>query len=114
MGKSITDIQKKYCNDIVIFFCEQYCEMLKYEFDQDKVETLRGLLNNQIVSRLYDNKLIRNYKVDVLIFAKADRRDIKIENLLEDKNIDSTDIIRVCLEHNDMTMVHIEHIIKKP
>lgn len=111
---SLLEIQKRYCNDIVTFFCEQYCEMLKYEFDKDKGEDLRGLINNQIVTRLYDARLIRNYKVDVLIFPKAERRGIKIENLLEDKNVDSTYIITVYLEYTDLTICIIEHKIVKP
>jgi hypothetical protein len=112
MEKSLFDIEKQYCIDVTKFFCDQYGIQFKQKENADERRTsIQSLITNQIENRLYHTNLIKDYKVDVLVFPLSEKREIRIDNVLEDKDEDTTDRITICLEFRDCSMTAIEFFI---
>lgn len=111
MNKTLSEIEIQYVGDIVKFFCEQYILMVKPN-RIDRREELQKLIANQIENRLLNTNLIRNYRVEVILYPINERRDVVIDNLLEDKDTEVGSKINVSIEHRDRTMDFYETIIK--
>ena len=103
---SLINIEKQYCGDIIKFFCEEYPKM-----KVDK-EFLKENISKQVENRLLNTNLILDYRVDVMIFPKTEKRDIKINDIITDSNTDITSKIIVCVKYRDTTMTSFETIIK--
>lgn len=112
MEKSLNDIEKQYCIDTTKFFINQYGIQFKQKSDaQERQLSIQSLITNQIENRLYHPGLIRNYRVDVFVFPLGEKRDIQIDNVLENKDKDTKDRITVSLEFRDHSMTAIEIFI---
>ena len=115
--KSLNDIEKKYCNEIVEFFSREYSSISHINqdrkiFGEEKVsEEMNILISRQIETRLLDTRLIRNFRVEVNIHPKSEKRDVSIDNILENRNDAVVDNVIVLLEYKDLTKVSLEHII---
>lgn len=112
MEKNLFDIEKQYCIDVTKFFINQYGRQFKQKKNADERRiSIQSLLTNQIENRLYHINLIKNYKVDVLIFPISVKRDTQIDNVLENKDENITDRITVYFEFRDCTMIVLEEFI---
>lgn len=113
MEKNLIDVEKEYCNEVVKFFCKEYVKRYsqKHRSNNDRKEMLQNQLSDQIKNRLHSTNLIRNFRVDAYLFPVSEKRDLKIDNLLENKDENTESKIVVCLEYRDHTMALIEHLI---
>ena len=75
-------------------------------------EFLKENISKQVENRLLNTNLILDYRVDVMIFPKTEKRDIKINDIITDSNTDITSKIIVCVKYRDTTMTSFETIIK--
>jgi hypothetical protein len=107
MDKTLSEIEREYTTEIVKFFTREYSTISR----KRKKEEIISLISRQIENRLLNTGLIRNYRVDAILYPKDERRDVVIDNLLENKDDDVTNKVTVLIEHIDRTFLCYEHLI---
>lgn len=110
MDKTLNEIEKEYTTEIVKFFCKSYARSTEIVTDGRR-EDITNLLSNQIKSRLSDKGIIKDYKVEVILYPTGERRDVVIDNILEDKDVDVVNKIFVHIQHKDRTFLTFEHLL---
>lgn len=73
--KDLRDIELEYITGVINFFCGAYSKL---------GDQIQDLLSNQIDKRLLKTNLIYDYKVEVNIYPKSEKRDTKLDIILED------------------------------
>jgi len=98
--KSLAEIELDYVRNIIEFFCIEYPIHIKFDKNSAyKQAEIRELISQQIHNRLVSSNLIKNYKVEINVHKKDERRNCQIDNVLEDKNIVLEDNITVLYEY---------------
>lgn len=96
--KSLSEIELDYVRSIIEFFCREYPIHVKFNKTGYEAE-LKELISKQIQNRLVNSNLIKNYKVEINVYPKDERRKCQIDNVLEDKNVFLEDNITVVYEY---------------
>lgn len=94
--KTLEEIESEYIRDVILFFCREYTSIfLLHSFINFKIsiENISNRVSKQINDRLLTKNLISDYKVQVNIHPKDEKRDSIIDNILEDKSILEDNII---------------------
>ncbi len=107
MDKTLFEIEKEYTVEIIKFFKKEYCLHKRGR----KKEDIISLMSGQLEKRLFKTGLINNYRVDVILYPKDERRDVIIDGLLEDKYVDVVSRVTVMIEYRDSSMMCYEHFI---
>jgi hypothetical protein len=107
MDKTLVEIEREYSTEVIKFFTREYSTVAR---KRDREEIIR-LISKQIVNRLLNTGLVSDYKVEVILFLKDERRDIVIDNILEDKDADITSRVTVYIKYRDGHMMCYEHLI---
>lgn len=111
MDKSIYDIEKQYCSDVIKY----YLNDILLNSKRNDIDTFRSSvktrLSKVIESRLLQSNLITNYKVDVNIFPLSEKRNHQINNVLTDRYTDTTNRVTVLIQYRNREMVAIETLI---
>lgn len=94
----LVEIEKKYAQDLIKFFCEEYTRMFK-----DDYSNLKVMLNRQIDKRLYDKGLIIDWMVSIENLKLEQVRDIKLSRILNEKNYEVISTITVDFKLNKFT-----------
>ena len=97
--KTLAEIELDYVRNIIEFFCREYPIHIKFNKSGYKQAELRELISKQIQNRLVNSNLIKDYKVQIDVYPKDERRNCQIDNVLEDKNIVVEDNITVLYEY---------------
>lgn len=98
--KSLAEIELDYVRNIIEFFCREYPIHVKFnKYSGYKQSELEELISKQIQNRLVHSNLIKNYKVQVNVYPKDERRNCQIDNVLEDRNVVLEDNITVLYEY---------------
>lgn len=98
--KSLAEIELDYVRDIIEFFCREYPIHVKFDKNSGyKQAEIRELISKQIQNRLVHSNLLKNYKVQINVYPKDERRNCQIDNVLEDKNVVLEDNITVLYEY---------------
>ena len=85
--KSLAEIELDYVRNIIEFFCREYPIHVKFNKNSDyKKSELEELISKQIHNRLVHSNLIKNYKVQINVYPKDERRNCQIDNVLENQN----------------------------
>lgn len=87
--KTLEEIESEYIRDVILFFCREYTTI----FNKISIENISNRVSKQINDRLLTKNLISDYKVQVNIHPKDEKRDSIIDNILEDKSILEDNII---------------------
>ncbi len=86
--KTLDEIETDYVNNIIEYFCKEMPTHIKFnKHSETKTAELIQRISRQIDNRLLNNHLVKNYLVKVNIYPKDEKRDVQIENLIENKNI---------------------------
>jgi hypothetical protein len=98
--KTLAEIELDYVRNIIEFFCREYPIHVKFnKYSEYKQSELKELISKQIQNRLVNSNLLRNYKVQINVHPKDEKRNCQIDNVLEDKNIVLEDNITVFYEY---------------
>ena len=97
--KTLAEIELDYVRNIIEFFCIEYPNHIKFNKSGYKLAELRELISKQIQNRLVESNLIKDYKVEINVYPKDERRNCQIDNVLEDKNVVLEDNITVLYEY---------------
>ena len=99
-AKTLVEIELDYARNIIEFFCREYPRQIKFnKYSEYKQSELKELISKQIQNRLVNSNLLRNYKVEINVHPKDEKRNCQIDNVLEDKNIVLEDNITVLYEY---------------
>ena len=96
--KSLDQIELDYIKDIIEFFCREYTKMIKFDGSGYKQAELLSMISKQIDVRLVSTRLLYDYKVNINVYPKYEKRNAQIENVLEGKNIILEDNIHIFYE----------------
>lgn len=97
--KSLAEIELDYVRNIIEFFCREYPIHIKFDKNSGyKQAELRELISKQIQNRLVSSNLLKDYKVQINVYPKDEKRNCQIDNVLGDKNIVLEDNITVLYE----------------
>ena len=97
--KTLAEIELDYVRNIIEFFCREYLAKLPFNKSGYKLAELRELISKQIKNRLVNSNLIKDYKVEINVYPKDEKRNCQIDNVLEDKNVVLEDNITVLYEY---------------
>ena len=97
--KALAEIELDYVRNIIEFFCREYPIHIKFNKNSGYKAELKELISKQIQNRLVSSNLLKDYKVEINIYPKDERRNCQIDNVLEDKNIVLEDNITVLYEY---------------
>ena len=97
--KTLAEIELDYVRNIIEFFCIEYPNHIKFNKSGYKQAELRELISKQIQNRLVSSNLLKDYKVQINVYPKDEKRNCQIDNVLEDKNIVLEDNITVLYEY---------------
>ena len=98
--KNLAEIELDYVRNIIEFFCREYPIHVKFDkYSGYKQAEIKELISKQIKNRLVNSNLIKDYKVNINVYPKDERRNCQIDNVLEDKNIVLEDNITVLYEY---------------
>ena len=99
-AKTLVEIELDYARNIIEFFCREYPRQIKFnKYSEYKQSELKELISKQIQNRLVSSNLLRDYKVQINVHPKDEKRNCQIDNVLEDKNIVLEDNITVLYEY---------------
>ena len=97
--KNLEEIELDYVGNIIEFFCREYQIHTKFDkYSGYKQSELQDMISRQIKNRLVNSNLLKDYKVEINIYPKDERRNSQIDNVLEDKNTFLEDNITVFYE----------------
>ena len=75
--KSLSEIELDYVRNIIEFFCREYPTHIKFDkYSGYKQSELREIISKQIQSRLVNSFLIKDYKVQINVYPKDERRNL--------------------------------------
>lgn len=98
--KTLAEIELDYVRNVIEFFCREYPAHLKFNKYSDYKKTeLQDMISRQIKNRLVSSSLLKDYKVQINVHPKDEKRNCQIDNVLEDKNIVLEDNITVLYEY---------------
>ena len=98
--KTLGEIELDYVRNIIEFFCREYLTHLKFNKYSDYKKTeLQDMISKQIKNRLVNSNLLKDYKVQINVHPKDEKRNCQIDNVLEDKSIVLEDNITVFYEY---------------
>jgi len=109
--KNLGEIELDYVRNTIGFFCREYTASfplglitgteLHINFDKwlYKQSEIKELISKQIQNRLVNSNLLKDYKVQINVHPKDEKRNCQIDNVLEDKNIVLEDNITVLYEY---------------
>ena len=98
--KTLSEIELEYVRNIIEFFCREYPIHIRFNKHSGyKQSELRELISKQIHNRLVNSNLLKDYKVQINVHPKDERRNCQIDNVLEDRNIVLEDNITVLYEY---------------
>lgn len=97
--KTLDEIELDYVRNIIEFFCREYQIHTKFDkYSGYKQSELQDMISRQIKNRLVNSNLLKDYKVQINVHPKDEKRNCQIDNVLEDKNIVLEDNITVFYE----------------
>jgi len=109
--KTLDEIELEYVRNTIGFFCREYTASfplglitgteLHINFDKwlYKQSEIKELISKQIQNRLVNSNLLKDYKVQINVHPKDEKRNCQIDNVLEDKSIVLEDNITVFYEY---------------
>ena len=98
--KNLGEIELDYVRNVIEFFCREYLTHLNFNKYSDYKKTeLQDMISKQIKNRLVNSNLLKDYKVQINVHPKDEKRNCQIDNVLEDKNIVLEDNITVFYEY---------------
>jgi hypothetical protein len=98
--KNLEEIELDYVRNIIEFFCREYPIHIRLDKHSGyKKAELKDLISRQIHNRLVSSNLLKDYKVEINVHPKDEKRNCQIDNVLEDKNIVLEDNITVFYEY---------------
>ena len=98
--KTLAEIELDYVRNVIEFFCKEYPTHLKFnKYSDHKKTELQDMISRQIKNRLVNSNLLKDYKVQINVHPKDEKRNCQIDNVLEDKNIVLEDNITVFYEY---------------
>ena len=109
--KTLDEIELEYVRNTIGFFCREYTASfplglitgteLHINFDKwlYKQSEIKELISKQIQNRLVNSNLLKDYKVQINVHPKDEKRNCQIDNVLENKNIVLEDNITVFYEY---------------
>ena len=109
--KTLDEIELDYVRNTIGFFCREYTASfplglitgteLHINFDKwlYKQSEIKELISKQIQNRLVNSNLLKDYKVQINVHPKDEKRNCQIDNVLEDKSIVLEDNITVFYEY---------------
>ena len=111
--KTLDEIETDYVNNIIEYFCKEMPIHIKFnKHSEMKKAELIQRISNQIDNRLLNNHLVKNYLVKVNVYSKDERRDVQIENLIENKNTPLLeDHISVCIDRRGISFYELKYKI---
>ena len=93
--ETLQDIEYRYISDIVKLFCKSYVEL----YGPNKPNAIKDLIMKQIENKLLKTDLINNYGVSTNILSTIERRDLILDNLVNDSDNDIEEHVDVYIEH---------------
>jgi hypothetical protein len=93
--ETLQDIEYKYISDIVKFFCKSYVELVLY----NKPNSIQELIMKQLDNRLVKSSIVNDYRVSTNILSTIERRDLVLDNLVNDADNDIEEHVDVYIEH---------------
>ena len=98
--KTLAEIELDYVRNVIEFFCREYLTHLKFnKYSGYKKTELQDMISRQIKNRLVNSNLLKDYKVQINVHPKDEKRNCQIDNVLEDKSIVLEDNITVFYEY---------------
>ena len=109
--KTLDEIELEYVRNTIGFFCREYTASfplglitgteLHINFDKwlYKQSEIKELISKQIQNRLVNSNLLKDYKVQINVHPKDEKRNCQIDNVLEDKSIVLENNITVFYEY---------------
>jgi len=98
--KGLSEIELDYVRNIIEFFCREYPLHIKFNKQSGyKQAELKEHISKQIQMRLVNSNLLKDYKVEINVHPKDERRNCQIDNVLENKNIVLEDYITIFYEY---------------
>lgn len=96
-AKNLAEIELDYVRNIIEFFCRQY--QIKFnKYSEYKQSELKELISKQIENRLVSSNILKDYKIQINVYPKDEKRNCQIDNVLEDKSVVLEDNITVFYE----------------
>lgn len=97
--KTLSEIELDYVRNIIEFFCKQYARQIKFnKHSEYKQSELKELISKQIENRLVSSNILKDYKIQINVYPKDEKRNCQIDNVLEDKSVVLEDNITVFYE----------------
>ena len=110
----LIEIEKRYCREIVEFFCREIPLLLITSSDSTNLDQLSSHIQSRLISifqeRLFSTKIINQFRVDVNLLNKDERRDSVINNILDDSTIKEPNI-KVIVIYKDYSFETLEQKI---
>ena len=97
--KTLDEIELEYVRNTIGFFCREYPLHINFDKWFHKQSELKELIYKQIQNRLVNSNLLKDYKVQINVHPKDEKRNCQIDNVLEDKSIVLEDNITVFYEY---------------
>jgi hypothetical protein len=109
----LIEIEKRYCREIVEFFCREI-PLLLIPSSATNLDQLSSHIQSRLIGifqeRLFSTKIINQFRVDVNLLNKDERRDSVINNILDDSTIKEPNI-KVIVRYNDYSFETLEQKI---
>lgn len=97
--KNLSEIELDYARNIIEFFCIEYLRLIKFnKYSEYKQSELKELISKQIESRLVSSDILKDYKIQINVYPKNEKRNCQIDNILNDKSVVLEDNITVFYE----------------
>ena len=104
--ETLQDIEYKYISDIVKFFCKLYVELYAlYNPITKNINpiyfnaAIQELITKQLDNRLMKSSIVNDYRVSTNILSTIERRDLVLDNLVNDADNDIEEHVDVYIEH---------------
>ena len=98
-AKNLAEIELDYVRNIIEFFCRQYPRQIKFnKYSEYKHSELKELISKQIQNRLVSSNILKDYKIQINVYPKDEKRNCQIDNVLDNKSVVLEDNITVFYE----------------
>ena len=96
--KTLAEIELDYVRNVIEFFCREYPLHINFDKWSLKQSELKELISKQIESRLVSSDILKDYKIQINVYPKDEKRNCQIDNILDDKSVVLEDNITVFYE----------------
>ena len=102
--KTIDEIELNYIREIIQYFCVEYIKWIKFNGSEYQQHELKHLISRQIDNRLIHTHLLINYKLEINVYPLSEKRNVKIQNVIDGGDNFLQDNITIFYETRNRTI----------